>query len=332
MRHIPWTSIENFHNVRRNMRLVDVADKIGVITYRAKVKLHGTNGGIAITTDGDVHGFSRNAVLAQKSDNAGFYAWVQTQRDAWSALRRQDGTLVIYGEWCGRGIQKGTAVNSLDRRIFAVFAARVVDDMNNDIEFIIEPAALTALVSGIQDVHVIPWYEGVRSIDIDMSAPGDVTEPALDVLNEHVLQVEACDPWISATFGIDGVGEGLVFYPTSENHTDHEHFSRLGFKAKGEKHRVLAQKKAVQANPPNVSGIASFVDLVITTARLEQGACEVAGGELTFDIKSMGNFLRWIAGDVTKETNAEIEASGFTSKTLVQACCSRARDWYIARC
>ena len=46
-----WPSIELLYNLRRSLELVEEAPKI---TYQAKIKLDGTNGGIQIFTDGKV--------------------------------------------------------------------------------------------------------------------------------------------------------------------------------------------------------------------------------------------------------------------------------------
>lgn len=336
VRHIPWASIENFHNMRRSALR---AGARGSITYKAKVKLHGTNGGVAITHDGHVAGFSRNAVLSQTSDNAGFHTWIMTQSTKWSELKcllYEGQTLVVYGEWCGQGIQKGTAVNKLAGRIFAVFAARIVEDDCRDVEFIIEPTKLSELVGHLDDVHVIPWFDEGRKFTFDVSADATALTPVVDEMNEHVLAVEQRDPWIASAFNVEGIGEGLVFYPVQTSHDDvkfgFDTFAAFGFKAKGEKHRVVSQERAVQANSPSATNIEEFVKLVVTPARLEQGARACAAGELNFDVKSTGDFLKWMSQDITKETVAEVEASGIALKPLLAACCKKARDWYIDQC
>ena len=66
------------------------------------------------------------------------------------------------------------------------------------------------------------------------------------VVNDWVLAVEANDPWVEATFGIKGTGEGLVFYPQS--HDGWENFNNLCFKAKGEAHKNIATAKPAQVS------------------------------------------------------------------------------------
>ena len=69
----------------------------------------------------------------------------------------------------------------------------------------------------------------------------------------------------------------------------------------------------------------AFVDLVVTPARLEQGVSEACGGE--YQLKRMGEFIRWVSADVQKETKAELDAAGLTWKQVQKAVASHAREW-----
>lgn len=77
-------------------------------------KIDGTNGCIIITEDG-VWAQSRNRVLVQDTDPFGFALWVEKNKNA---LRETLGPGYHYGEWCGRGIQRGYG---LSERRFALF-------------------------------------------------------------------------------------------------------------------------------------------------------------------------------------------------------------------
>jgi RNA ligase len=77
-------------------------------------KIDGTNGCVIVTEDG-VWAQSRNRVMAQDTDPFGFALWVEQNKDA---LRSTLGPGYHYGEWCGRGIQRGYG---LQERMFALF-------------------------------------------------------------------------------------------------------------------------------------------------------------------------------------------------------------------
>lgn len=48
-RHIVWSKIENFHSVRRTLaKYPHLTRGNDVVTYMAKVKLHGTNAGVVV--------------------------------------------------------------------------------------------------------------------------------------------------------------------------------------------------------------------------------------------------------------------------------------------
>ena len=81
-------------------------------------KLDGTNGQIIITDDGRVAAGSRNRLLTIEDDNFGFAAWVHANEDA---LVRYLGPGRHYGEWVGKGIQRGYG---MDNRRFALFNPR----------------------------------------------------------------------------------------------------------------------------------------------------------------------------------------------------------------
>jgi hypothetical protein len=294
--------------------------------YRAKVKLHGTNAGIQITPNGNVVAMSRTALITVQNDNAGFAKWVAEREAAFKEFIADDGrTVCIYGEWCGPGIQKGVAINKIPNKIFAVFAMYIA---GNDLhqEFIDEPVALN-LLERIPGVHIIPWFNSGETFNFDLHATTETLQPELDKVNKYVVALEACDPWVKSTFGFEGTGEGLVFYP---EHASYKSFSDLAFKAKGEKHQVVAHTKPVQADPTIANNLESFANLVITVARLEQGVRAINNGELLFDPKKIGAFLEWISKDVIKETQAEIAVANLVEKDAVKACNNKARAWYIA--
>lgn len=121
--HVSWPSIELFHNVVRTLtHLSELGRPFPKVEYRAKVKLHGTNCAVQ-RTDAGVIAQSRTTILSPGADYKGFAAWVQAQQAYFAALR--PGT-ILFGEWCGPGVEKGMAISQLKAKVFAVFAA-VID-------------------------------------------------------------------------------------------------------------------------------------------------------------------------------------------------------------
>jgi len=319
-KHIPWGSIELLHNLVATLgHLNGLGQPFPVVEYRAKVKLHGTNCAVQITGSG-VIAQSRTALLSPDADYKGFAVWVAAQRDYFARL---PSGLVVFGEWCGPGIEKGMAISQARTKLFAVFAVRRDDGM-----IIHEPEQIRALLPAAnapEQLHVLPW-EG-EPITITFGDRADL-ERAASVLNTRVAEVEREDPWVKRALGISGLGEGLVFYPVSVDGAAPatERLEQLMFKAKGEKHRTAGTKTAVQVDPSVVASVAEFVALMVTDARLRQGLTEACGGAR--DPKITRQFLEWVATDVRKESSAELAASGLSWSDVDKAVQARAREWF----
>ncbi|MGL5061568.1 MAG: RNA ligase family protein, partial [Microcoleus sp.] len=149
-----WPSIELLYNLRRSLELVGEAPKI---TYRAKIKLDGTNGGIQIFTDRAVAVQSRSQIITPENDNLGFANWVNQNIDYFANLASSEHA-TIFGEWCGKGIQKRTAVSMCDRKIFAVFAVQFGGIDGKIAKLEIRPDKIAEFLPKHPDIFVLPFY------------------------------------------------------------------------------------------------------------------------------------------------------------------------------
>ena len=315
---IKWTSIELLHNVKRELDAIDEAFEI---TYRAKIKLHGTNAGVQIAPTGEVAAQKRSLVITSKNDNAGFAAWVEKNNSYFSQLK-QNSTIVIFGEWCGSGIQKGVSISQIRRKVFAVFAIQY-GGVEEIARLEIRPEVIREMLPPHEDIFVLPYYG--QPLDLNF---GDTKQlqAAADSINQMVEAVEKIDPWVKDNFGIEGVGEGLVMYPSVDDVVERDRYTRFIFKAKGEKHRVVKTKKAVQIDPEVAQDIADFVELFVTETRLQQALTEACNDEL--NIKLTGQFIKWISLDIHKESEAELAAANLTWKQVSKVVNSAAGKWY----
>lgn len=323
MTFYPWPEIEAFHNVRKFTHHYPELVEGGVVTYRPKVKLHGTNAAIQIHKDGTVVAQSRTNVITPQNDNMGFASWVEANKECWAAKAPTDG-VIVFGEWCGKGIQPGVAVSEIPKT-FAIFAAQSMEYP----EYVTyKPELLSAfapVVGGHPLAHVLPWAGYAMTVDWTKSS--EELAGTVDLINEFVLLIEACDPWVKKVFGIEGVGEGLVYYPTS--HQGMTNLKNLMFKAKGAKHRVVAAPKAATVDPMVAASAEAFAEMVVTEARLEQGKGIIGTPPYTAPEQLTGKFVGWIIGDVQKECQAELEASGLTWKQVSGTVSRRASKWWL---
>lgn len=327
MNHIKWPEITSFHNVRKV--LITYPELLGStleVVYKCKAKQHGTNAAVQLLSGDIVQAQSRTSLISVSDDNAGFARWVETNKNYWLKNRPTDQEVVIFGEFCGPGIQKGVAINKIPNKVFAVFAAQNIAQPEN---LIVEPKELEVFTKNVPDVYVLPWHGD--PVIVAWLTEAEKLQLVVDKINTSVDEVEKCDPWVKSVFSIEGLGEGLVYYPIS--HPGYKAFSDLAFKAKGEKHKVVNVKAPAQVNPEAVANASAFAELVLTEARLEQGARAVShDGELIFDIKTIGKFLGWIGQDVSKECQAELEASNLEWKMVAKTISDKARVWYLNRC
>lgn len=330
--HVAWGSIELLHNVIRTLtHLHELGQAFPVVEYRAKVKLHGSNCAVQVPEDpaAPIAMQSRTALLTPEADYKGFATWAQAHSGYFAQLPRG---IVVFGEWCGPGVEKGMAISAAATKLFAVFGVQQGNGAGAaDSRIVYEPEAIRALLPAAgapAELHVLPWQGEPIAIDYGSR---QALEAVAERLNGLVAEIEREDPWVKSALGISGLGEGLVFYPTSVNGaapaTDPESLARLMFKAKGEKHRTAGTKTAVQVDASVVASVDEFVKLMVTDARLEQGLSAVGGR----DAKLTGKFLAWVAGDVKKESVAELEASGLRWEQVEKAVQVRARAWFLGQ-
>lgn len=346
MNFLPWPDIGNFHNLRRTIKQYpESLEGYSKIRYLAKIKLDGTNAAVVVTPNGDIYAQSRAKVITTGDDNMGFARWTESQKNAWSKLSLAGQDLIIFGEWSGQGIQKNVAVSKISKKIFAVFCVVFRNSSGEVTGYETDPETIRKLVRDVPDVYVLPWF-GVQGqsfdVTIDWLATAETLQPELDRINQIVLEVEACDPWIKENFEVEGIGEGLVFYPLGSDADQWNKFSSWLFKAKGEKHKTVKQLAPVQVDPEVASSAKEFANLVLTEARLEQGAQVVwktspnasllpESVVYSTDTKLMGAFIKWIENDVKKETVAELEASNLNWEQVGKTVTSQARQWYLAK-
>lgn len=332
-----WPDIVGFHQIRSHTQdYPPLLRDVPTVTYRPKIKLHGTNAGIRFEPDGTIVAQSREKDLTGGADNAGFAAWVRANegqlQEAARLIKLQG--WVLFGEWCGPGVNKGTAIQQINHKIFAVFgASRIRTQEAESDDFLDAPEEFQTVADLVKTVHVLPWAG--PTISVNWVETDEGLSPITDEINQQILAVEACDPWVKATFGIDGLGEGLVYYPVSPTHRGRKGFSELAFKAKGEKHRVAQAARAAQVAPVAAETVDAFVAMTVTEARLDQGARAVLApsedGEAKFSRTHIGPFIGWVAKDVEKETQTELRASGLTWKQVGPAVQQAARKWYLEK-
>lgn len=331
MQFAGFPSIESFYHVVKLVKnYPHLAQK--PFKYRGKGKIHGTNASVRLSPDSFLIQ-SKEQIITPEKDNVGFAKWVHSQLDQWKSIKVEK-EITIYGEWCGPGIQKGTAINQIPNKVFAIFAIMIgnvgfdeesgnfIEDTN---QFVIEPEEIKSMLGELpKDVYILPWFGD----EFEVNFLNRISlEPVINEINTLIKDVEECDPWVKSIFNISGVSEGIVYYPLVDN-LQRKTFSNFAFKAKGDKHKVNSSKQAVQIDPEVAGSIEEFVSMFVTENRLEQGLTTLGG---SLEMKNIGSFLKWMSSDILKESTCELEASNLQWSQVQSYIQSACRNWFLIK-
>lgn len=315
-----YPSIEQFRNVIKAVRSIhdyrgkdenglpiyEHKENYPVLKFQGTVKLHGTNSGIVKYSDGRIEFQSRERVLTLQYDNAGFMATMidKNLEFIFESFPHTD-FVAVFGEWCGGNIQKGVAINGLDK-MFVIFGVMVDDG------WVALPRDLHDNANGIYNVLQFPAYE----VEVDFNHPELVQNNIIELTNK----VEESCP-VGLFFNRIGTGEGVVFTCTTN--------PDLKFKSKGEKHSVTKVRTLNPVDVELLEDVNEFVSSTVTENRLMQGISYFKENNIKVDAKNTGQFLSWIVKDVLKEEKDTLELNGLDEKLVKNGIVTRARMWYL---
>jgi hypothetical protein len=337
MKHISYPSIEQFRNVcsaitKRSQ--FDGFDEAGepiinylalkpTLTFKGTGKLHGTNAGCSYNYKDGIWAQSRENIITPEKDNAGFAFFAKTKEKTFSKFFQDiiknnlsflddNLTLTIFGEWVGKGIQKGVAIANLEKSFF-IFGAKVSkEDDEKFVSYWLDSSYLKSPEDNIYNVEDYKTY----LIDIDFNMPQLVQNKLI----EMTLEVENECP-IAAEFGYKGVGEGIVF--TSEYKG-----VVYRFKSKGEKHSVSRVKTLNSVDVEKLNSISEFVDYAVTENRFNQGIEKVFGEE-TPDMKKIGELMKWMMNDILKEEIDTLSKNSLEPKEIGKYVSNKTRQMFF---
>jgi hypothetical protein len=350
---IRFPSLEQFRNAVKRVRdrarwvgrdetgepIFDPTKPVPTLKFTGTVKFDGTNSAIiwrGNNEDGSKPSISfqsRERVLTLEQDNAGFMATFIDRAEDLQRLffeivdtRPMDKfpngadvkTIAVFGEWCGGNIQKGVAITGLPK-MFVIFAVRLTFNDGTAEWLDIAGLELENREAGIFNVFQFGRWE----VEIDFNQP----EIAQQKIVELTEAIEAECP-AGKFFGASGIGEGLVFTCREEGWTG----SDIWFKSKGSQHSVSKVKTLASIDIEAFKKQQDFIDSVVTEARLIQGLQNLVREQLKpFDMKSMGDFLRWVVNDIKKEENDTLTSNGFDPKKVGGPISNKARPWFIQK-
>jgi len=340
MKHSKFTDIGQFRSVVYNIKhaaryagldkdgehILDLNIDPPVVTFEGTIKLHGTNSGVAMNSDGEVWFQSRTNIVTPEKDNAGFAFFANSNIETFKSFINEiktknhltDETVIIFGEWCGKGIQKGVAINELPK-MFVIFDVKIIptdDDVANYYLPKDKWNHLSDVDNKIYNIQDFPSF----TIDIDFNRP----DLAQNKLAEITEQVEKECP-VGKAFDKSGIGEGVVW-------TGEYKGTRYTFKVKGEKHSTSKVKTLAPVDTEKLNSINEFVDYAVTENRLNQAIEQVfSTNSLIPSMQGTGDFLRWVVNDIIKEESDTLVDNKLEPKDVNKYVSIKARQWFFTK-
>lgn len=327
---IKFPSIEQFRNVvatiNRNFNYVGL-DENGeaiydqslpkpTITFKGTVKLHGTNAGISYNNEAGVWAQSRENIITSQKDNAGFAFFVESKdtvfRELFDIIATHNNidcdtnTITIYGEWAGKGIQKGVGISNLLEKTYFVFGVKITphteteDERKENPAYWVDSSYVEYVNHRIYNIEDFETY----SIDIDFNMPQLVQNQ----LSELTLAIEEQCP-VANAFGFEGIGEGIVWTAEFKGVVHR-------FKVKGEKHSSSKVKTLAAVDTEKLNSITEFVEYAVTDSRFNQALENVFPNNEPVDTKKLGDVIRWVVNDIIKEETDTLASNGLEPKDV----------------
>lgn len=330
MKHYKFPKIRQYHQVIRDLKLqhqfigkdeegnpcYDNTKELPVVEFEGRIKLHGSNSAVVFDNNGNFYCQSRSNIIDENKDNAGFASWVNKEgHKIWENVKNHYDVdlydeIVVYGEWCGGSIQKGVALNNLDK-MFVIFAVRTIHGEDKEWQ---EFEGLENPEINVFNIARIPPY----TIKVDLNNP----QMAIDQMNKWVDEIDQECPFCKNVFGVSGHGEGLVFTVKGTND-----FS-TAYKVKGSNHSQSKVKKLPKVDPVKLENLQKAVELHCNEDRLEQGWNEIVLSEEDKTPKKIGDFVRWMVNDIWEEEGDSLRESNITKQEIGKSVSKKSANWF----
>lgn len=298
------------------------------LTFTQTVKIHGTNAGVGLTTDGEFFQQSRNRLISTDNDNAGFANWCEESPRKlyfikWlSDVLHTKSTLAtykdnpikqvtIFGEFAGKGIMKGVAVSEVEKSFFAFGLYFLHEDGTTTKD----TSSISSLSNTNLGIYNIFMFENKR-VEIDFND----TKEVINNILEDTLTVENSCP-VGEYFGVSGTGEGVVLLSDCGEYL---------FKSKGQKHSVSKVKTLSPAETYELTNIEDFINDVLSENRLLQGIEYLREMGFPIDNSSTGEYIKWVQSNILKEEGDIIESKSLNIKKVNGVIANKAKSYLFS--
>ena len=339
---IKFPSIDQFRtvvtNVNRHFNFVGL-DENGeaiydptlpkpTLKFKGTVKLHGTNAGVSYNAKESMWAQSRENIITPEHDNAGFAFFAHTHeteflRMFFDVAAKEDidlhkNTISIYGEWAGKGIQKGVGISEIPKSFF-IFGVKITphteteEELKENPAYWVDGSYLRNNEVKIFNIEDFPTYE----MEIDFNMPQLVQNDLADL----TIAVEEQCP-VANHFGAVGIGEGVVWTCEFKGVVHR-------FKVKGEKHSSSKVKTLASVDIEKLNSISDFITYAVTESRFNQALENTFPNNEPIDVKKMGDLIRWVVNDVIKEESDTLAKNGLEPKDVNKYVSAAVREMFF---
>lgn len=303
-----------------------------ISNFVAMTKLHGSNIGLVYDVEKNSwHLQSRNKPISVDDDLHGAAKFLQNDLksvlEIWSeefqkeSVERDSRFFAVYGEIVGKGIQKGTAINTVDGKYFYPFHVSVVENPDaSNYKFFerIVRAGSEADASGYLNMFLIP--DAIYHLD-----SFSIGNQHLFSSKIHELAANTSDICPVAKYlGVYGKGEGVVVRP------EHDFYDAFAFKAVGDDFRERVSQRRTpklqsQEDLEEFQDASTFATECCQTARFEKAIAYME--EMGYDIVPQNTkvFLQRVCSDIIEEEGIP---QGVSERMLNKVVCSISSRWY----
>ncbi|KAI4672980.1 uncharacterized protein J4E78_001483 [Alternaria triticimaculans] len=333
--HIPEI-IEQLRRMNRDPAHPQANITVDPVPFVGTVKLHGTHADILVYPNNRIVFQSRNLVgLSVEKDNQGFAATMSEKNkvimglrdmylERWKELNpsktvKEDLPVVVAGEWIGEKIQKDVAIAQLSRR-FVIVSVNINGTWQKDEEY----SDISLPAHGI--------YNASRAGIFHAKLYPDDYERTVSEIERMTEEVAAHCPFASS-FGIYGLGEGIVWKPVAPQYNAD---TSLWFKSKGGKFkptffRVPKPHEGSDIVKERRKAAATVAVAWCSQQRLDQGWDVLREKGVQRGVRALGDFLKWIQHDILEEEKGHIKEHGVDEAALKIEIAKIAKPWYRAK-
>ena len=283
-------------------------------------KLHGTNIGIIFKSNGEYTLQTRNRIITKDNDHFGFYKWMTQDKinyiyNHFKYLfdNRKIKAIIVYGEFAGKGVQKGVAISQIER-FYAPFAVRIITDKD---DYYIKPRSMDFNLWN-DELRIYNLFNPKYFVKVNVDKSN--LEEVINIIDEYVKECEVEDKFAIA-FGMEGIGEGIVWDYEIDGKT-------YFFKTKIDEFKTKAQKVNKNKTIDEIKEDKKIIEYCLNEYRLRQGIEYMNENGIDTIIQNIKDFITWVVEDTIREEERFILDNGLNEKRVRKLVGTEAAKWY----